>query len=508
MPLDLTPLGRGLRFPNRHPLSSTSTVDDDSLQNPQLSWLTDDPAQRVNVVLNLSLDEFVAIASAIDAGRDIAYGEASEAIWWLWTRAFAVGSQATGEQQIESDPPVFAYGGYQAICDVFDDIDSDDCEDDMACLKPVKMNGKWYLPVDCGCADSIFIPLSDAVSVDANGDPIAVDDGGSVDFGFSVGSGNLSCYQADATDYLLDRAIAFAHAVIDFTANVLDWATPLDETVESVALASDIFFGTGDLPEIGTLTKDAVTAAMKNTAVGTPLAAAWNFTGNVTKANLRTWVQNAPYLQGVIPVRLILDNWIDGSLLLGLNNGLKLIAASCESGTIIPDGFPSVETLLASGFAWAKTFDLTTAPFIENANFAIGEASGVDAAVWTDGVGYESVPDLYANPHVTSKLLLNFTGNTGGNVHYWAVRYRFEPEPTANNDLREHKIAASDYDISADFDGVHVSPDPFSSAGNINIEFWVDRQLNVATTVGGYAVITAIAFAGTGVEEYTLLAQA
>lgn len=50
-------------------------------------WSVEDPDERVSITLNLSLNEYVALASAIDVGRDIAYGQASLAIWWLWVRS-------------------------------------------------------------------------------------------------------------------------------------------------------------------------------------------------------------------------------------------------------------------------------------------------------------------------------------------------------------------------------------------------------------------------------------
>lgn len=49
-------------------------------------WTTTDSDERIDVVMNLSLNEYVAIANVVDVGRDIAYGDNSIYIWWLWLR--------------------------------------------------------------------------------------------------------------------------------------------------------------------------------------------------------------------------------------------------------------------------------------------------------------------------------------------------------------------------------------------------------------------------------------
>lgn len=51
-----------------------------------------DETTRVNITLNLSLDEYVALATAIDVGRDIAFADDSELIWFTWVRAFREGT--------------------------------------------------------------------------------------------------------------------------------------------------------------------------------------------------------------------------------------------------------------------------------------------------------------------------------------------------------------------------------------------------------------------------------
>lgn len=50
-------------------------------------WSEPDPDVRIPIVLDLSLNEYIALASAVDVGRDIAYGDNSIYIWWLWVRS-------------------------------------------------------------------------------------------------------------------------------------------------------------------------------------------------------------------------------------------------------------------------------------------------------------------------------------------------------------------------------------------------------------------------------------
>lgn len=52
-------------------------------------WPTDDPDERIRVVFDLSLNEYVALASSVDVGRDIAYGDNSMYVWWIWCRMVA-----------------------------------------------------------------------------------------------------------------------------------------------------------------------------------------------------------------------------------------------------------------------------------------------------------------------------------------------------------------------------------------------------------------------------------
>lgn len=75
-----------------YPVSQSLVVDGipsttDIVQNVAPDFFPADPDAKINVSFNLSLNEFVTIASAIDIGRDIGYGEQSYEVWRLWCKA-------------------------------------------------------------------------------------------------------------------------------------------------------------------------------------------------------------------------------------------------------------------------------------------------------------------------------------------------------------------------------------------------------------------------------------
>lgn len=49
-----------------------------------LPQFPEDSDERITVLFRLSLNEFVALASAVDAGSDVAFGADAVKIWWLW----------------------------------------------------------------------------------------------------------------------------------------------------------------------------------------------------------------------------------------------------------------------------------------------------------------------------------------------------------------------------------------------------------------------------------------
>lgn len=78
---------RKLSFPLQNPETVVGDTPDDGTPLIPFSWQTTDSQEKVIVTLELSLDEYVALASAIDVGRDIAYGSDTNLLWWIWTRS-------------------------------------------------------------------------------------------------------------------------------------------------------------------------------------------------------------------------------------------------------------------------------------------------------------------------------------------------------------------------------------------------------------------------------------
>ena len=81
---------RPLPWPIRDPLVYSRTTEADPEHEGSAFVWPEDSDERVPVVFNLSLNEFVVLASAVDAGSDIAYGEDAIRVWWLWDRVLRV----------------------------------------------------------------------------------------------------------------------------------------------------------------------------------------------------------------------------------------------------------------------------------------------------------------------------------------------------------------------------------------------------------------------------------
>ena len=80
---------RPIRYPlNRSDDLESTTPNTPPIENLTLDgWVTNDPDERVPIVLDVSLNEYVALATCVDVGRDIAYGDNSIYLWWLWVRS-------------------------------------------------------------------------------------------------------------------------------------------------------------------------------------------------------------------------------------------------------------------------------------------------------------------------------------------------------------------------------------------------------------------------------------
>lgn len=102
---------RRLPFPLRQAASSSAIVGTANHHKNTPVWVTNDPDEVVSVQMDLSLNEYVALATALDVGRDIAYADESDYIWWLWTRAFV----QTLEVDLPSCVPTLGGGGYMQL---------------------------------------------------------------------------------------------------------------------------------------------------------------------------------------------------------------------------------------------------------------------------------------------------------------------------------------------------------------------------------------------------------
>ena len=78
---------RKIQFPINEPLSIEAITPDEAIVNETLEfWPTTDNDEQITLAIKLSLNEYVALATCVDIGRDIAYGDNSEYLWWLWAR--------------------------------------------------------------------------------------------------------------------------------------------------------------------------------------------------------------------------------------------------------------------------------------------------------------------------------------------------------------------------------------------------------------------------------------
>lgn len=82
---------RPLVFPLKNPLAVTAIT---SGEGPEclVPAFPGDSDEKVTVLFRLSLNEFVMLASAIDVGSDIAYGQDALQVWWVWVASLMCAS--------------------------------------------------------------------------------------------------------------------------------------------------------------------------------------------------------------------------------------------------------------------------------------------------------------------------------------------------------------------------------------------------------------------------------
>lgn len=79
---------RLLPYPLRNPISTNQDTPSDLIEFLTIDVFPADPDERATIKLELSLNEYVALSSAIDVGRDIAFSTDTTMLWWLWARVF------------------------------------------------------------------------------------------------------------------------------------------------------------------------------------------------------------------------------------------------------------------------------------------------------------------------------------------------------------------------------------------------------------------------------------
>lgn len=79
---------RRLPYPLLNPISTSQQTPDDAIDYVTTDVFPVDPDESIEIKLEISLNEYVALSSALDVGRDIAYSEDTTMLWWLWAKVF------------------------------------------------------------------------------------------------------------------------------------------------------------------------------------------------------------------------------------------------------------------------------------------------------------------------------------------------------------------------------------------------------------------------------------
>lgn len=78
---------RPLPYPLKEPQDYSIVPVEGTVTNLTPDFFPSDSDERIDVVFNLSLNEFVTIASALDIGSDIGWGTERNSVWWTWIRS-------------------------------------------------------------------------------------------------------------------------------------------------------------------------------------------------------------------------------------------------------------------------------------------------------------------------------------------------------------------------------------------------------------------------------------
>lgn len=86
MPFDSPYPARGLHYPLDRAVQTHADTPLGETVNI-FTWPTPDPDERVRITHELSLNEYVGLATCVDVGSDIAFAEDAVKLWWIWVRS-------------------------------------------------------------------------------------------------------------------------------------------------------------------------------------------------------------------------------------------------------------------------------------------------------------------------------------------------------------------------------------------------------------------------------------
>jgi len=107
-----------------YPLDEDLVIDaadngDGAITKVTADFFPEDPDEKIDVVFNLSFNEFTAIASSVDIGRDIGYGTQSALIWWTWIRSLkGIGGEPVTCEDVADCLESEIEAGNQSLIDV------------------------------------------------------------------------------------------------------------------------------------------------------------------------------------------------------------------------------------------------------------------------------------------------------------------------------------------------------------------------------------------------------
>lgn len=88
MAIDSNQKPRRLPYPLRNPETQGVSQPETTPEPITFEWETADSDEIVSIRLELSLNEYTALAACVDVGRDIAFNQDADWLWQIWTKAF------------------------------------------------------------------------------------------------------------------------------------------------------------------------------------------------------------------------------------------------------------------------------------------------------------------------------------------------------------------------------------------------------------------------------------